>query len=383
MFKNQDLRRYTQRYFIMVLLVGIVLFLGLYRGIGNVEQCYMEALSGLSGDAEILKERGYLEYHLLDYNAEIKTQFYRLYAVTYGIYLILAILGYILGIMLYFVPLRAVREAKRVSALVLDGRVEEMVSDVQEGGMDGDIGAFWEAYEKMVTAIAQSKDDEKKEKLFLQDLIADISHQLKTPLATLTIYQELLDNQELSDEMRKDMLTRMGDQLTRMEWLVLNLLKLARLEAGSIRFEPERQNLRQTLQLAIENVQMLKAAKGQKIRLQCDEGMELLHDREWTIEALTNILKNATEYAPEKSVIEVWAEQSSVLTQVHIKDYGTGISPDDIHKVFKRFYRAKSRVNENSIGIGLALSKSIINGQGGEIYVESVPGEYTCFTIAF
>ncbi len=383
MFKNRDLRRYTRRYFIVVCVVGIALFLGLCIGIGNLEHSYMEALSDLGGNGDILRERGYLEYHLLDYNKDIKTQMSYLYCIIYGIYLVLALLGYALGIMAYAVPLRTIREAKRVSDMVFDGRVDAMVSDVYASSMEGETGAFWEAYEKMVTAIAQSKEDEKKERVFLQDLIADISHQLKTPLATLTIYQDLLDNIELSDEERRDMLEKMGEQLTRMEWLVLNLLKLARLEAGSIRFEPERQNLKHTLQLAIENVRILKEAKGQHIELQCDGDIELMHDRAWTVEALTNILKNATEYAPEGSTIEVWTEQSSVLTEIHIKDYGIGISGDDIHKVFKRFYRAKSKVNENSIGIGLALSKGIINGQGGEIYVESVVGQYTCFTVAF
>lgn len=383
MFKNRDLIRYTRGYFIAVCIIGIVLFMGLRIGIGNLEQSYMDALSGLKGNEDILRERGYFAYHLLDYNGEVKTQIRYLYVIVYGIYLMLALLGYVLGVRLHSMPLKTIREAKRLSDMVMDGRVDVIVNDLHAGSMEGEIGAFWEAYEKMVTAIAQSKEDEEKEKIFLQDLIADISHQLKTPLSTLTIYQDLLDNIALTDEERKDMLAKMGAQLTRMEWLVLNLLKLARLEAGSIRFEPEKQNLKRTLQLAIENVQVLREAKRQHIKLRCDDNMELMHDREWMVEALTNILKNATEYAPEGSTIDVWAEQSSVLTEIHIKDYGVGISGDDIHKVFKRFYRAKSKVNENSIGIGLSLSKGIINGQGGEIYVESVLGEYTCFTIAF
>lgn len=367
----------------MICIVGVILFFGLRFGISGLERHYMEVLSRLGSDTGILRERGYFDYRLMDYNGEIKMQIRYLYCIVYVIYLLLALLGYILGVMMYRKPLKTIRQAKRVSNQVLDGRADEMMPDTCTNHLEGDIGAFWEAYEKMVTAIAQSKDDEKREKVFLQDLIADISHQLKTPLATLTIYQELLDNIELSDEARKDMLSKMGEQLTRMDWLVLNLLKLARLEAGSIRFEPEKQNLKQTLLHARENVRMLEEARGQHIELRCDENMELLHDRAWTVEALTNILKNATEYAPEGSTIEVWAEQSPVLTEIHIKDYGAGIAAEDIHKVFKRFYRAKSKVNENSIGIGLSLSKSIINGQGGDIYVESVVGEYTCFTIAF
>lgn len=383
MFKNREFKRYTWRYVLVTVILGVLLFVLLKLGIGSLEQSYLKELETLGQGTGILEKQGYLDYRMIDYHADIRLRMWCLYGTVYGLYVLLALAGYVLGALSYRRVLGTIRQAGAVSDRVLAGRAGEAMADIPGSDMEGDIGVFWEAYEKMVTAIAQSKEDEKKEKLFLQDLIADISHQLKTPLATLTIYQDLLSQDSLSEDARRDMLSKMGSQLTRMEWLVLNLLKLARLEAGSIRFEPEKQNLKQTLVLARENVRMLEEAKGQHIELRCDEGIELVHDREWTVEALTNILKNATEYAPKDSRIEVWAEQSSVLTEIHIKDYGIGISEDDIHKVFKRFYRAKSKVNENSIGIGLSLSKSIINGQGGEIYVESVPGQYTCFTVAF
>lgn len=384
MFRNREIRRYTMQYVLMAAVIGIVLFFVLDYGIDRIEQAYLRELSKLGDMGKNLERYGYFNYLLTDYNANVRKSVWFLYGLLWFVFLAVATFGYIHGLRIYHISADTIRVAKQTSDLVLSGEQALSEQDIIPLSMqEGDIGAFWESYQKMVTAIAQAREDAEKEKVFLQDLIADISHQLKTPLATLTIYQDLLDNIALSDEERRDMLEKMGQQLNRMEWLVLNLLKLARLEAGSIRFEPETQNLKNTLQLAIENVRILKEAKGQHIELQCDDEIELMHDRAWTVEALTNILKNATEYAPEGSTIEVWTEQSSVLTEIHIKDYGIGISDDDIHKVFKRFYRAKSKVNENSIGIGLALSKGIINGQGGEIYVESVVGEYTCFTVAF
>ena len=128
---------------------------------------------------------------------------------------------------------------------------------------------------------------------------------------------------------------------------------------------------------------MLSNAKSQFINVNCDTEMLLNHDQDWLAECLTNILKNSTEYAPEGSNIEVWTDQSPLTTMIHIKDYGKGIDKESQSKIFKRFYRAKSDVNANSIGIGLSLSKSIVEGQGGDIMVESEPGKYTCFTITF
>lgn len=384
MFQNKEIRRYTIQYVLMTAVIGVVLFFVLNYGIGRIEQTYLRELTKLGDLGADLEKYGYFSYLLTDYNGNIRRSVWFVYGLLCVVFLAVAILGYILGLRLHHIPADTIRIARQTSDLVLSGEQETAEQDIIPLSMqEGDIGVFWESYQKMVTAIAQAREDAEKEKLFLQDLIADISHQLKTPLATLTIYQDLLDNAGLPDSERREMLKRMGQQLNRMEWLILNLLKLARLEAGSIRFEPKMQPLYRTFLLAVNNVKPLAEAKRQRIEIECPQDMMLFHDREWLVEALTNILKNATEYAPKDSVVELAAEQSPVMTRILVKDYGIGIPPEEQHKVFERFYRAKSKINENSIGIGLALSKSIVTGQGGEIYVESEPGRYTSFIITF
>ncbi len=384
MFHNEEIKKYTCKYMAVMLITAIMLFFALYFSIGRLEQAYLSELSDLGENGKLLEQYGYNSYLMSQFNANIRHQLWLMYGLIFLVFLLLAALGYLLGLWLYRIPAGAISIARHTSDSVLAGEQGFSGQDVLPMSMqEGDIGAFWESYQKMVTAIAQSREDEEKEKLFLQNLIADISHQLKTPLATLTIYQDLLDNPSLPDEERRDMLKRMGEQLTRMEWLILNLLKLARLEAGSIRFNPKEQYLYQTFVLAANNVKLLAQEKRQRIDIQCPESLKCRHDREWMVEALTNILKNATEYAPEGSTIELVGEQSAVMTQIRVTDYGIGIAMEDQHKVFERFYRAKTKVNENSIGIGLALSKSIVTGQGGEIYVESEPGKYTSFVITF
>lgn len=380
MFKNKEVRIFTIAYVVVFVICGILLYLGTKYYLTQVDQAYYEEFISSHKDCQTLEEVGKISYTPAEYSLAVKRQSKALYITCYGIFLLTGAMGYILGLKLYRVPMKAISTVHNNSQNVLEGIYE--APDFSQM-TEGDISQFYSMYTKMVTAIKQSRDKETKEKVFLQDLIADISHQLKTPLATLTIYQELLCNPNVSDDKKQEMLSLMGSQLSRMEWLILSLLKLARLESGAIEFVINKQPLLPTLQLAVQNVSMLRETKNQTIDISCDEDILLSHDRDWLAEAFTNILKNATEYAPKDSTIEITVEASPVMTVIHIKDYGMGIEPEAQSKIFKRFYRAKSEVNENSIGIGLSLSKGIVEGQGGDITVSSQVGRWTCFTVSF
>lgn len=380
MLKNKEFKFFTISYLILCLVLGIVLFFSLNFSIDKLEDNYYEELISSANDIDMLEESGKLSFMPSEYSESIKESIVRLYMLVYIIYTIVCIGGFILSVHLYKFPLKAIHKVQTNAADVLEGNYNNLdLKDIDES----DISQFYSMYTKMVTAIKIGREKEQNERIFLQDLIADISHQLKTPLATLTIYQDLLSNPDISDSKRKEILSMMGDQLSRMEWLILSLLKLARLESGAIEFNIKKQPLLPTLQLAAQNVSMLSNAKSQILNVNCGTETLLNHDQDWLAECLTNILKNATEYAPEGSNIEVWTEQSPLTTMIHINDYGKGIDKESQSKIFKRFYRAKSDVNANSIGIGLSLSKSIVEGQGGDIMVESEPGKYTCFTITF
>lgn len=380
MLKNKEFKFFTISYLILCLVLGIVLFFSLNFSIDKLEDNYYEELISSANNIDMLEESGKLSFMPSEYSESIKESIVRLYMLVYIIYTIVCIGGFILSVHLYKFPLKAIHKVQTNAADVLEGNYNNLdLKDIDES----DISQFYSMYTKMVTAIKVGREKEQNERIFLQDLIADISHQLKTPLATLTIYQDLLSNPDISDSKRKEILSMMGDQLSRMEWLILSLLKLARLESGAIEFNIKKQPLLPTLQLAAQNVSMLSNAKSQIINVNCGTETLLNHDQDWLAECLTNILKNATEYAPEGSNIEVWTEQSPLTTMIHINDYGKGIDKESQSKIFKRFYRAKSDVNANSIGIGLSLSKSIVEGQGGDIMVESEPGKYTCFTITF
>ena len=367
MFRNKEVRDYTIKYVLMLILCGVALFFAIKSYVKHIDVIYHKEIINSGQNYDTLVETGKISYSPAQYSIQIKEHKRMLFVTAYGIFTVLGVVVYLFGLKLYKVPMDAISTIRKNSDEVLEG--DYNTPDFSSYS-EGDISEFYFSYTKMVTAIKQSRDKELKEKEFLQDLIADISHQLKTPLATLTIYQDLLCNPNVSDEKKQEMLNVMGGQLSRMEWLILSLLKLARLESGAI-------------QLAVQNISMLSEEKNQTVNVSCDEALLLNHDRDWLAEALTNILKNATEYAPKGSSIDVTVESTSVMTMIHIKDYGMGIEPEAQSKIFKRFFRAKSEVNENSIGIGLSLSKGIVEGQGGDITVSSQVGKWSCFTVSF
>lgn len=268
---------------------------------------------------------------------------------------------------------------------------EIMTVVMEEGGeppseeyKEGAIGVLYTNFYKMVGVLKESRNREMSEKIFLRDIISDISHQLKTPLASLTVFVDLLLEDKVEDkDKQKEILSEAGNQLNRMEWMVLSMLKLARIEAGAIQFEKTETPLKPLLMQAVDGVRFLLKEREQNIFAECADNICLLCDGDWLTEAVINLLKNASDYSPEGKDIRIIAEQTNVYTRIYIKDEGMGIPEKEIPNIFKRFYRVHQEVNPNSVGIGLSLTKSIIEGMGGTIHVKSEEGKYTWFILTF
>lgn len=268
---------------------------------------------------------------------------------------------------------------------------EIMTAVMEEGGeppseeyKEGAIGILYTNFYKMVGVLKESKNREMNEKIFLRDIISDISHQLKTPLASLMVFVDLLLEDKVEDkDKQKEILSEAGNQLNRMEWMVLSMLKLARIEAGAIRFEKTETILEPLLMQAVEGVRFLLEEREQNIFVECADDICLLCDGDWLTEAIINLLKNASDYSQEGKNIRVEVEQTKVYTRIYIKDEGMGIPEKEIPNIFKRFYRVHQEVNPNSVGIGLSLTKSIIEGMGGTVHVKSEEGKYTWFVLTF
>ncbi|OKP70354.1 hypothetical protein A3842_24635 [Paenibacillus sp. P3E] len=249
---------------------------------------------------------------------------------------------------------------------------------------EGDFGTLGRNFNAMAERLHNSLRQLQQEKTFLRNLLSDISHQLKTPLAALIVFNEnLLNDPHMKEEMRTKFLDRSRLQLERMEWLIISLLKLARVEAGAITFQKERVRVREMIDHAVHSLRMLSEQKKQQIHIHGGEAMYVWADEEWLTEALINLIKNALEHTPLEGAIDVILEENSVFQTVIIRDRGEGISSEDLPHIFERFYSGRSTEKPQSLGIGLSLSKSIIEEQGGMITVVSQLGIGTEFRISF
>lgn len=248
----------------------------------------------------------------------------------------------------------------------------------------GELGELYTNLYKLVQALKESNRKEQEEKIFLRDIMSDISHQLKTPLASLTVFLDLLYDERVPDvDKQKQMLLESKNQVSRMEWMVLSMLKLARIEAGAIQFEKQPCSLYAIVAQAKESVAYLTEKRGQQIDVQIDEKQMLVCDGDWLTEAIINLLKNASDYSSEQTTIHIWTEDNPMYTRIYVKDEGCGIAESELKNIFKRFYRINKEVNPNSVGIGLSLTKSIVEGMGGKISVRSELGCYTQFILTF
>lgn len=301
-------------------------------------------------------------------------------AVTLVICLLYSFVVYILA---YHMLNHAYDEMENISQRMINV-VEGNDKTEEEEYKQGTIGILYTNFYKMVSSLKESKLKEQEEKIFLRDIISDISHQLKTPLASLNVFIDLLVEGKVSDpHKQKEMLLESKNQLNRMEWMVLSMLKLARIEAGAIQFDKKRMNLSPVLLQAAEGVQYLTEARQQTLFVECEENLELVCDGDWLTEAIINLLKNASDYSDRGKRIWIKVEENKLYTRIYVKDEGMGIPESELPNIFTRFYRVHQEVNPNSVGIGLALTKSIVEGMGGSITVRSEEGKYTWFIITF
>ncbi|MEW8957037.1 ATP-binding protein [Clostridium sp.] len=260
---------------------------------------------------------------------------------------------------------------------VLEGDLRDNSSN-----MEGDLGKLEFAFNDVKKRLRTNIDKLSKEKIFLVELLSDISHQLKTPLSSLMVFNDILSERELSMSQQIDFLDNSRIQLNRMEWLIKNLLKLAKLDAGAIVFNKKYDSLNKSIKESIEALN--QKALDNKIRILFnEEEVFMVHDKEWFEEALINIIKNGIEHNKEGGYVKVSLEDNSLCNKIIIEDNGDGIDKEEISKIFIRFYKSKNNRSKESVGIGLALSKSIVESHGGIIEVESELDMFTRFTITF
>jgi len=241
-------------------------------------------------------------------------------------------------------------------------------------------------FNHMAERLENTLKELKKEKGFLRDTLSNISHQLKTPITSMVLFNEaLLNNPQKSAEEIENIGYKMRNSLYRMEWLIKSLLKLAKIEGGAVEYNKSENSFKETIEKALEPLIIKLEDKNIKLKMKAEEGL-FPHDKSWTGEALSNLIKNSIEHTDDGGEIFICYEKNSAYHKITIEDDGEGIDRDDLSHIFERFYKGKGssgKKKTDSIGIGLSLSKSIIEDQGGFIQAESIKGQGSKFTITF
>lgn len=266
-------------------------------------------------------------------------------------------------------------------------QIAEYILDRRKGGIEcSEEGAMYRLFHEvnsLVTMADAHADSERRAKEFLRRTISDISHQLKTPIAALNIYNGILQ-QETADAATVREFTSLSEQeLDRIESLVQSLLKMARLDAGTITLERAPENVLDLLEHIKRQYSFRAEQEGKEIVLEGDEQTVFSCDRTWLTEAIGNLVKNALDHTAQGDRILVRWQQSPCLTQITVEDTGSGIHSEDLYHIFKRFYRSRFSKDMQGVGLGLPLAKSIVEAHQGSIEVHSKLGQGTAFTINF
>ena len=210
-----------------------------------------------------------------------------------------------------------------------------------------------------------------QEKEQIKTLISDISHQIKTPIAAANTFAELLDDGELSAEERIEYITTLQMSLGKLTFLTNSLIKMSRLESGIISLKPEKNSLNEIVLQAVKTVYAKANEKGILITFECDQAFEVVLDFNWTAEAISNVIDNAVKYTPQGGFVRLQITEYPSFLRLDISDSGVGIPEEEQAKIFGRFYRGKQSVGTDGVGIGLYLTREIINKQNGYIKVSS------------
>ena len=274
---------------------------------------------------------------------------------------------------------KAFSNAENTIRQFLDGNTTSRI----ECSQAGDWYSLFHAINEMATILSAHAENQRQTKEFLQDIISDVSHQIKTPLSALKMYHEIIESHKNDAATVSSFTEKSQREIKRMEDVIYTLLKLARLDAGIIQMEKVPENLSVLMQDVLERFETWAEREHKTITLSGKENVVLSCDALWVSEAIGNIVKNALEHTENGGHIEVKWSQSPLMTQIEISDDGKGIHPEDLYNIFKRFYRSRFSSDVHGIGLGLPLAKSIVEAHGGTISVTSSLGAGTTFTLNF
>lgn len=326
---------------------------------------------------EVLSKYGYTNN--ISYIKEIENSMNTSIRINIAIIVLLGVIAIIVALIYTNKRDKSLRSINKYLDKVNNGNYELKIED---NGED-EISRLRNELYKTTILLRESAENSEKEKTNLSNSLADISHQLKTPLTSIRIMLDNIEeNPNMDEKTRNEFIEEISRQIDWISSLVISLLKLAKFDAGAIIMQDTQINVKKLIDNVINNLAIMIDIKNIKIEEKIDEDVILRADYNWQLEALTNIIKNCIEHSKEDSKIKIEVENNSIFVKIKITDEGEGIAKEDLSHIFERFYKSK-QVSENSIGIGLSLAKTIIEKENGYIKVDSELGKGTTFEIKY
>ena len=326
---------------------------------------------------EVLSKYGYTNN--ISYIKELENSMNTSIRINIAIIVLLGVIAIIVALIYTNKRDKSLRSINKYLDKVNNGNYELKIED---NGED-EISRLRNELYKTTILLRESAENSEKEKTNLSNSLADISHQLKTPLTSIRIMLDNIEeNPNMDEKTRNEFIEEISRQIDWISSLVISLLKLAKFDAGAIIMQDTQINVKKLIDNVINNLAIMIDIKNIKIEEKIDEDVILRADYNWQLEALTNIIKNCIEHSKEDSKIKIEVENNSIFVKIKITDEGEGIAKEDLSHIFERFYKSK-QASENSIGIGLSLAKTIIEKENGYIKVDSELGKGTTFEIKY
>lgn len=295
--------------------------------------------------------------------------------------ILFSILMLIMGVLLVILLRRKILIFTRA----INSCIEDMINGKDEIIFDMEsetlTGKFNYKLKRLYDILGSSRLQAKAEKQAIQEMISDLSHQVKTPVANLKMYHSMLNHLEISIEKQKEFHYLMETQIDKLDFLMQAMVKMSRLETGIITLNIQKASLYETIGLALGGIVLSAEKKNIEVNISCPTVLYVSHDRKWTAEALFNILDNAVKYTGPGGKISVSAERWEMSTRIDITDTGRGIPEHHLAQIFGRFYREEEVRHVEGVGIGLYLCREIISKQRGYIQVKSRPGQGSTFSV--
>ena len=329
-------------------------------------------------DTSVLEKYGYLTSDDLKYFQDLKQAHYNLLVSQIIFVTLLFIVLNIAYIWYQWNQDRKLKELDRYLLTVLAGNYNLDIRDYE----DGILSSLKNDVYKMSVLLKEDKERALEQQKYLESVLSDISHQLRTPLTSMYVMNDLLSDGKVRGKQKKEILNKNRAQLERIEWLITTLLKMSQIDAGTVTFKEEKVVTKELIKKALEPINIPIELKKQTVLIVGDKKSTVILDQKWTVEAFVNLLKNAHEHTPVGGMIIIKITDNPLFTEFLIQDNGTGIAKEDLPHIFERFYKGKNSSSE-SIGIGLNMSKTIIQKENGTIMVDSTEGKGTTFIIRF